>query len=59
MNVSDGQRAHKGPHIYSERGGGRQRQRERGERKLTWVGVNGTLGFCLEERESEGRGRER
>jgi hypothetical protein len=30
--------------IYSKHGK-RERREERGERKLTWVGVNGSLGF--------------
>ena len=32
-----------------------EREKERGERKLTWVGVNGSLGFCPFWREREKR----
>ena len=41
-----------------ERERGSESEKERGERKLTWVGVNGSLGFCpfWRERKREERG---
>jgi hypothetical protein len=44
--------------IYSKHGK-RERREERGERKLTWVGVNGSLGFCPFWRERGERREER
>ena len=45
--------------IWKVRERGSESEKERGERKLTWVGVNGSLGFCPFWRERREKREER